>query len=50
MNVASVATPIMANASPERARVSEKVKINNLDFYYSETRALKSISLALYEN
>jgi phosphate transport system ATP-binding protein len=40
----------MANASPERARMSEKVKINNLDFYYGATRALKSISLVLYEN
>jgi phosphate transport system ATP-binding protein len=56
MNVASVAFPVTANASPEQARMSEeqarmseKVKINNLDFYYGETRALKSISLALYE-
>jgi phosphate transport system ATP-binding protein len=27
----------------------ERIKINNLDFYYGETRALKSISVALYE-
>jgi phosphate transport system ATP-binding protein len=50
MNVASVAIPVTVSASAERARMSEKVKINNLDFYYGETRALKSISLALYEN
>jgi phosphate transport system ATP-binding protein len=29
--------------------MSERIKINNLDFYYGKTRALKSISVALYE-
>ena len=49
MNVASVAIPVIANSVPEQARMSEKVKINNLDFYYGETRALKAITLPLYE-
>ena len=48
MNVASVAIPVTANAVSEEARV-EKVKINDLNFYYGETRALKAITLSLYE-
>jgi phosphate transport system ATP-binding protein len=49
MNVAPVVIPVAADASAERAGLHEKVKINNLDFYYGDTRALKSISLNLYE-
>jgi phosphate transport system ATP-binding protein len=33
----------------ERAGLAEKVTIRDLDFYYGEFRALKSISLPLYE-
>src|SRR5215475_529345 len=49
MNLASVAVPVVANVAPEQARMSEKITINNLDFYYGETRALKAITLTLYE-
>src|SRR5215475_9974987 len=49
MNLASVAISVMANTAAEQVRMSEKVKINNLDFYYGETRALKAITLPLYE-
>jgi hypothetical protein len=33
MNVVSFAIPAMANASLEQAQMSEKVKINSLDFF-----------------
>ena len=51
MNVASVAVP---DRSPTRQSISaglaEKVTIRDLDFFYGDARALKSISLPLYEN
>jgi phosphate transport system ATP-binding protein len=49
MNEASAAVSAPVNASLERTPMSERIKINNLDFYYGKTRALKSISVALYE-
>jgi phosphate transport system ATP-binding protein len=49
MNVASVAIPAATHAPTDRANLSEKVTIRNLDFYYGDVRALKSISLPLYE-
>jgi phosphate transport system ATP-binding protein len=49
MNVASVAVPAATHAPADRANLSEKVTIKNLDFYYGDVRALKSISLPLYE-
>ncbi len=50
MNVASIAVPLVTNTPVDRAGLSERVTINNLDFFYGDTRALKSISLPLYEN
>ncbi len=49
MSVTSVAVPTVANAPTERAGLAEKLTIRNLDFYYGDGRALKSISLPLYE-
>jgi phosphate transport system ATP-binding protein len=49
MNVASVAVPAAAHIPTDRANLPEKVTIKNLDFYYGDVRALKSISLPLYE-
>jgi phosphate transport system ATP-binding protein len=49
MNVASVTVPAAAPAPVDRANLPEKVTIKNLDFYYGSVRALKSISLPLYE-
>jgi phosphate transport system ATP-binding protein len=49
MNMTSVAVPTVAAAPVERAGLAEKVTINSLDFFYGESRALKSISLPLYE-
>jgi phosphate transport system ATP-binding protein len=50
MNVVSVAAPSVANAPVDRVGLAEKVTIRNLDFFYGDFRALKSISLPLYQN
>jgi phosphate transport system ATP-binding protein len=46
ISVAAAAPP----ASIAGQALREKVSIRNLDFYYGDTRALKSVSLPLYEN
>jgi len=50
MSVASVTVPSVTAAPSDRSVLAEKVTIRNLDFFYGESRALKSISLPLYEN
>src|SRR5580658_3795368 len=51
MSVVSVALPSVVTVAPsDRSGFVEKVTIHDLDFYYSESRALKSISLPLYEH
>ncbi len=50
MNNASVAIPRVAHAIIEPAGLAAKVAIHDLNFYYGDTRALKSITLNLYEN
>jgi phosphate transport system ATP-binding protein len=52
MNVASasVAVPTVAHAPISTAGLGEKISIRNLDFYYGTSKALKGISLPLYEN
>jgi phosphate transport system ATP-binding protein len=50
MNVASVTVPAAANAPADRAGLTEKLTIGDLNFYYGDSRALKSISLTLYKN
>jgi phosphate transport system ATP-binding protein len=52
MTVASVATPTMTvtHRAPERDDLPEKVSIRDLEFFYGDSRALKSITLPLYEN
>jgi phosphate transport system ATP-binding protein len=47
------AIPAISVAAPspsERRGTAEKITIGDLDFYYGDFRALKSISLPLYEN
>jgi phosphate transport system ATP-binding protein len=39
-----------SNASAAFGRLAEKVSVKNLDFFYGESKALKSISLPLYKN
>jgi len=48
MNAPSVATPIAAHAAIDTKGLAEKVTIRDLDFFYGESRALKSISIELY--
>jgi phosphate transport system ATP-binding protein len=50
MNVASVTVPTVANAPSDRSHLADKVTIKNLDFFYGSSKALKSISMSLYEN
>ena len=50
MNDASVAIPSVTHAAVDRAGLGEKVTIRDLNFFYGDSRALKSISLSLYEN
>ncbi len=46
----STAIPVAAKAKIDTADLQEKVSIRNLEFFYGESRALKSISLSLYAN
>jgi phosphate transport system ATP-binding protein len=50
MNVPSVAIPAVAHAAVDTAGLTDKVTIKNLEFFYGDSRALKSISLSLYEH
>jgi phosphate transport system ATP-binding protein len=50
MSVASVVVPSVSQAPTDRAGLAEKVTISGLDFFYGDFRALKSISLPLYQN
>ena len=46
----TVATPIVTHAAIGTEGLPEKVSIRNLEFFYGDARALKSISLPLYAN
>jgi phosphate transport system ATP-binding protein len=46
---ASPAISVAAPPAAERRATSEKIAISDLEFFYGDTRALKSISLPLYE-
>jgi phosphate transport system ATP-binding protein len=50
MNAPTVAVPTVSAAPTDRAGLAEKVTIRDLDFFYGEARALKVITLPLYEN
>jgi phosphate transport system ATP-binding protein len=50
MSVTSVAVPSVSVAPNDRSGLVEKVTIRDLNFFYGESRALKSISLPLYEH
>ena len=53
MNVAttpSVAVPTVTHAAVSTADLDAKVSVRNLDFFYGDSRALKSISIELYAN
>jgi phosphate transport system ATP-binding protein len=50
MSVTSVAAPIVTAVPTDRTGLAERVVIRDLDFFYGDFRALKSISLPLYKN
>ena len=50
MNVASVSVPRVTHAAVDPAGLDAKVTIRDLNFYYGDARALKDISLLLYQN
>ena len=50
MSVTSVAVPSVSVAPSDRSGLAEKVTIRDLNFFYGESRALKSVSLPLYEH
>jgi phosphate transport system ATP-binding protein len=47
---ATTAVPNVTAVPSERAGLTEKVTIRNLDFFYGDSRALKEVSLPLYEH
>src|SRR5262245_3210809 len=50
MSLTSVAVPSVSVAPSDRSGLVEKVTIRDLNFFYGESRALKSVSLPLYEH
>ena len=50
MNVASATVPSVLHAPVDPASLSDKVSIRDLNFFYGTSRALKDISLSLYQN
>jgi phosphate transport system ATP-binding protein len=46
----TVSVPSVAHAAVDRAGLREKIALRDLNFFYGDSRALKSISLSLYEN
>jgi phosphate transport system ATP-binding protein len=49
-SVASVSVPAVSHNPTDQANLTDKVTIRDLNFFYGEAKALKSISLSLYEN
>jgi phosphate transport system ATP-binding protein len=49
MNVASVAVPTVTHAPVSTAGLTDKISIRSLNFYYGESKALKNISMSLYQ-
>ena len=49
MNVVAT-NPASTLAPPAESSLRDKIAIRHLNFFYGETRALKDISLPLYEN
>jgi phosphate transport system ATP-binding protein len=50
MNIASVAVPSVAHAPVSTAGLTDKITIRSLNFYYGTSKALKDISLSLYQS
>jgi phosphate transport system ATP-binding protein len=50
MKLAQATAATGADPLPSKAVLRDKIAIRNLDFYYGDTRALKGVTLPLYEN
>jgi phosphate transport system ATP-binding protein len=50
MSVTSVAVPSVSIAPTDRVNLAQKVTINDLDFFYGASQALKAVSLPLFEH
>ena len=50
MNIAQATAAAGVDALPSTGTLRDKIAIRNLDFYYGDTRALKGVTLPLYEN
>ena len=48
MTVAAITVPTVTHALSQDENLVEKVSVRNLDFFYGDNRALKSISVPLY--
>jgi phosphate transport system ATP-binding protein len=46
----NIAAPVVNHAVAGMVGLAEKIAVRNLDFFYGDARALKSISLSLYRN
>ncbi len=46
----SLAAPVASHASLDTSKLTPKISINNLEFFYGDSRALKGITLSLYAN
>jgi phosphate transport system ATP-binding protein len=49
MTVATLNAPEVAHAATDTADLRERVSVRKLDFFYGDSRALKAISLPLYD-
>ena len=50
MSLAAITTPTVAHRLANTAGMLEKISIRNLDFFYGDHRALKDISVSLYQS
>ena len=46
----SVAVPVASHAKLDVSKLTPKISIKNLEFFYGDSRALKGISMSLYAN
>jgi phosphate transport system ATP-binding protein len=46
----SVAVPVASHAKLDVSKLSPKISIKNLEFFYGDSRALKGITMSLYAN
>ena len=49
MNIASTAVPTVTHAAIDPMTLTSKISIKNLEFFYGASKALKSISMSLYD-